>query len=267
MAEKVRVDGVEFVRLFPKDDDDQKFVKFCEDVAAQDVAGGADFSGVGTWTAAEVAAKPDAFRRVIHLFVDTARSKSVDEANVLVDSLLWGFSKGREELNIPSVLGFSSDDSLRECVLFCHRLSEELRTTIPVKRSTRAKQSSSRADTADTGVDDVLVEDAKKSSEKSSSADSTKKPVNEKPAEKSDEKVVEKVSEKSDDAKADSAKAADVKKPVSAEAEAKAEKSVSKAGGASTETKSAVKGSEKSSDSGNAKKPAEKNVLFSSAAK
>jgi len=257
VAEKVRVDGVEFVRLFPKDDNDEQFVKFCEDVAAQDVAGGANFTGVGTWTVAEVAAKPAAFRRVIHLFVDTARSKSVDEANVLVDSLLWGFSKGREKLNIPSVLGFSSDDSLRECVLFCHRLSDELRGVIPPKRSSRAKQGSSRVDSADTGVDEKA--DAKKSSDNSN----TKKPVDEKP----EEKVVEKVSEKSDDVK-DNSKSADAKKPVSAEAEAKAEKSGSKAGGASTEKKPAVKSDEKkSSDNSNAKKPADTNVLFSSAAK
>lgn len=197
MAEKVSVKGVEYVRLFSGDADNSKFVKFCQDVAAHDVAGGADFTGVNVWISSEVAAKPVAFRRVIHLFVDMARSKSVAEAVVLVDGLLWGLAPGNESLKIEEVLGFRNVDELREVVLFCHRLAAQLEYVIPVKQQKRSRRGASDADSSDSGVEKSAVDTEKKSSEKvveekqpvkGSASSSSEKPV-EKSAEKSDEKA------------------------------------------------------------------------------
>lgn len=198
MAEKVSVKGVEYVRLFSGDADNSKFVKFCQDVAAHDVAGGADFTGVNVWISSEVAAKPVAFRRVIHLFVDMARSKSIAEAVVLVDGLLWGLAPGNESLKIEEVLGFRNVDELREVVLFCHRLAAQLEYVIPVKQQKRSRRGASDADSADSGVEkpdaEKPADDSKKSSEKVAEeqqpvkSSSSVKSV-EKSAEKSDEKA------------------------------------------------------------------------------
>lgn len=177
MAEKVSVKGVEYVRLFAGDDDNSKFLGFCQDVAAHEVEGGADFSGVNVWISSEVAAKPVAFRRVIHLFVDMARSKSVAEAVVLVDGLLWGLAPGNEKLKVEEVLGFRNVDELRESVLFCHRLAVELEYVISPKQQKRSRRGSSDADSADSGVEKSAVDTEKKSSSTGS--------------EKSSEKVVE----------------------------------------------------------------------------
>lgn len=200
MAEKVSVKGVEYVRLFSGDDDNSKFVKFCQDVADHDVAGGADFTGVNVWISSEVAAKPVAFRRVIHLFVDMARSKSIAEAVVLVDGLLWGLAPGNESLKIEEVLGFRNVDELREVVLFCHRLAVELEYVIPVKQQKRSRRGSSDADSADSGVEKAVekpADDSKKVDEKSSEkVVEEKQPVKSSSSVKADEKSAEKSDEK-----------------------------------------------------------------------
>lgn len=202
MAEKVSVKGVEYVRLFSGDDDNAKFVKFCQDVADHDVAGGADFTGVNVWISSEVAAKPVAFRRVIHLFVDMARSKSVAEAVVLVDGLLWGLAPANESLKVEEVLGFRNVDELREVVLFCHRLAVELEYVIPVKQQKRSRRGSSDADSADSGVEKAdAVEKSADDSEKKSSEKvvEEKQPVKSSSSVKANEKPVEKSDEKSDE--------------------------------------------------------------------
>lgn len=200
MAERTTVKGVEYVRLFSGDRNDEKFMGLCDDVANIDATAGINFSGLSPWTAAEIAAKPESFRRVIQLFMEVAYSKSVREALVLVDGLLWAVAPGNEKLRAVSVMEFNADDDLREAVLFCHRLAVELESIVSKSKPKRMTRGNTGADIADSGVEEQIAEkvdtlDPKKSGSKPASpekSDSTvksdvkaeQKPADSKPAEK-----------------------------------------------------------------------------------
>lgn len=233
MAERTTVKGVEYVRLFAGDRNDEKFMGLCDDVANIDATQGINFSGLSPWTAAEIAAKPESFRRVIQLFMEVAYSKSVREALVLVDGLLWAVAPGNEKLKAVSVMEFNADDDLREAVLFCHRLAVELESIVSKSKPKRMTRGNTGADIADSGVEEQIAEkvdtlDPKKSGSKpvsSEKSDSTVKQES-KPAEKVEEKPANEQSKTRKPAsgvptmkKAEAEKASTDAKPVEKDAE------------------------------------------------